>query len=311
MKRLLFKAIGSVAAATCVFNMASGKDLSYVLDAATDGVHTQIQAMNFQGGGMSGPRMGGNGGAPAQGGQPGGQAPGQGAGSAPGQSIQQGSQAGGPAVGQQAQGAGNNGFGGGGSFDGHMPEVQGNTDNPNPDTDMIHEIAQQEGLTESEDYSYVYTLGEVNESEYEAFTSYLEESYDDCASILSSFESDGWEIILTSADLDQLLYNGSTQGVAGCTVFNSKTIYVETGDYEYCVIHELGHYLDYKYGFASQKGEFSSIYASEGNLLTDYGSTDATEFFAEVFMYGILDESSTASTVSAAYNYVESLKAAF
>lgn len=191
-----------------------------------------------------------------------------------------------------------------------LPEIKGNTNNPRPDNEMIDEITSSDGLEQSEDYSYVYLLGEIADNEYEALKTYIDVTYDDCSWVMDSLSSNGWEIVLTSADLDMLLFDGSTDGVTGATVFADKTIYIEAGEYEYCVVHEIGHYLDYINSFVSTQSEFTQIYNEEGSNLSEYGSTDRLEFFAEVFMYGILEENTTASKVPQAYEFIENLKAA-
>lgn len=188
------------------------------------------------------------------------------------------------------------------------PVPQGNTGRPSLDRNTFNETARDGSLTQSSDRSYVYTLGDVQDGDYYDFMSYIETIESEHASLVNRFRSDGWRVVLTTADLDELLFNGSTQNVAGATVSSSKTIYVEAGQYSYCIIHEFGHYMDYKLGMISEKGDFTAIYSSEGGSLSEYGKTDSTEFFAEAYMYSILEPDTLSSNCPQAYDFIEKCK---
>ncbi|MCR4586924.1 MAG: hypothetical protein K5682_00825 [Lachnospiraceae bacterium] len=183
----------------------------------------------------------------------------------------------------------------------NLPTPEGNTNNPRIDRQVMDETLQQGELTESSDYDYVYLLGSVSDDQYSEFCTYLEMIDED---ILADFEADGWKLILTSADLDDLLFRGQTNGVEGCTYPTQKTIYVHAGEYVYCVIHEMGHYIDTDQGYLSKTPEFAAIFAEEGANLTAYGSTEATEFFAEVYCYSVLDPDTLAEKCPKAYSYL-------
>jgi hypothetical protein len=182
-----------------------------------------------------------------------------------------------------------------------MPPPEGSTQNPAVDPKTLQQTEQQGSLTQSSDYSYVYLMGNVTDTQYQTFSTYLNK-VDEV--LRTKFSEDGWKLILTSADLDDLLFQGQTSGVMGCTYFNQKVIYVNSGDYSYCAIHEMGHFLDYESSYASQTSEFASIFSSEASKLTEYGQTSATEFFAEVYQYQILQKDATITSCPNACTFV-------
>ncbi len=186
-----------------------------------------------------------------------------------------------------------------------MPVPQGNHENPQIDQRTMQETQQLGELTESEDYSYVYLLGDVSDEEYETFSTYLDMVVAGDSDLIQLFDDSGWQIVLTSADLDDLLFRGQSSGVEGCTYFNKHVIYVHAGDYSYCVIHELGHFLDYASNYASYGQEFEEIYRAEAASLTEYGQTSAQEFFAEVYCYSYLEPDTLAGACPQALAFVE------
>lgn len=190
----------------------------------------------------------------------------------------------------------------------NRPVPQGNPGRPSLDRETFNEAASEGSLTQCSDRSFVYTLGDVQASDYATFDSYMTMLESQHSSLVNKYLSEGWKVVLTTADLDELLFHGSTQNVVGATVSSSKTIYVESGQYSYCVIHEFGHYMDYKLGMISEKNDFSSIYASEGNNLSEYGKTDSTEFFAEAYMYSIIKPDTLSANCPQAYSYIEKCK---
>ncbi len=200
------------------------------------------------------------------------------------------------------------GFPDNGSIHNELPVPVGEQGkNPQINREIFNEAVDSGDYSQSEDYSCVYYLGNVSENDYDYFSQYMNILTSEQSSVMESFLSSGWKIILTSADLDELLFNGQTENVAGCTYSSKKEIYVETGDSSYCVIHEIGHYIDYVLNYASQTEEFQSIYASEAGSLTNYGTTSAEEFFAEVYMYSLLEPETTAEKCPLAYAYVTAL----
>jgi len=165
-------------------------------------------------------------------------------------------------------------------------------------------LAEETGESAVSTYDYVDVMGNVSQEDYDEFASYLEMADDN---LVADFAEEGWTIILTSADLDRLLFGGQTEGVMGCTYYAKETIYVQTGDYSYCVIHELGHYLDYYYNYISTSTDFVSIYNEEAINLSEYSQTCSEEFFAEVYIYSILEPDTTAQSCPDAYEYINDL----
>lgn len=184
-----------------------------------------------------------------------------------------------------------------------LPPPEGSTENPQIDQGIMGQTESEGELTQSADYDYVYLLGDVSDEQYATFSSYLTQ-VDEV--LRTKFEDEGWQLILTSADLDDLLFQGQTSGVMGCTYFDQKVIYVNSGDYSYCVIHEMGHFLDYECGYESQTSDFQAIYEAEAANLTEYGQTSAAEFFAEVYQYQILENAETVSSCPNACSFVNS-----
>lgn len=187
------------------------------------------------------------------------------------------------------------------------PQTNGNLnpsiDQPQIDSEMQHQL-QEQNQSAISDEEYIEVLGNVTQEQYDTFDLYLD-MVD--ANLLQSFIEKGWEIILTDADLDELLFKGTTEGVMGCTYFGEKTIYIAAGDYSYCIIHEMGHYLDFYYDFASDTEEFEAIYEDEAVNLSEYGQTSSEEFLAEIYMYAIMEPETTIQSCPQAVNYVDDL----
>ena len=153
--------------------------------------------------------------------------------------------------------------------------------------------------------------GQVSEDEFDGFRTHLDMLSQDCPGIFEAFANDGWLIILTSEDLDELVFHGETEDVYGCTLVKKKVIFIEAGDYSGCVIHEMGHYVDQKYGMVSKKKDFKSIYKKEKQNISEYGQSGASEFFAEVFKSSVLDKESIEESCPKAYGFINDLKTQF
>ncbi len=176
---------------------------------------------------------------------------------------------------------------------------------PSVDREKFDEAVEEGGYSQSDDYSYVYTMGNVSESEYDTFCEYISDIDSAESNVLSRLSSEGWKIILTTADLNELLFNGQSSGVVGCTCTAEKEIFISAGEYSYCIYHELGHYIDCTLGWRSATEEFKSIYDSEAANLTAYGQTSAEEFFAEVHMYMFMDADNLSAKCPNAYEYLQ------
>ena len=178
--------------------------------------------------------------------------------------------------------------GGGRSHGGHSVPASSDMSDSIDEQGLRQTIAQY-GLRQSADYGYLYFLGDVTYDQYQVFAAYLNAVVASDPNLIQTFVSDGWKIVLTTVDLNTLMFGGTTDGVEGATYFPDKTIYIHTGEYAYCVVHEMGHYLDYVHGFVSDTGNFANLYYAEGANLTEYGKSSTAEFFAEVFSFLVLD----------------------
>ena len=127
--------------------------------------------------------------------------------------------------------------------------------------------------------------------------------------LTNSFMANGWQMILTPT-LNNSMFGGQPQELAGYTLPTTKTMYIVSDGYEYLVRHEMGHYLDHAAGqkagltWLTDSPEFQMIYDREGQSLGRAGALDAAEFFAEVFRHMTEDPTNTALTCPEAYLYV-------
>ena len=93
-------------------------------------------------------------------------------------------------------------------------------------------------------------------------------------SVRHCIENDDWEIWIVSSELKAENMDGT---IAAMTVYDSKRIYITTLDAT-AIIHEMGHYLDYKNGFCSQDIP-SDVYARELNgFIQIDGNTHVRQF---------------------------------
>ena len=124
--------------------------------------------------------------------------------------------------------------------------------------------------------------GTVSESYFETVAQY----YSACPqSVRESFEADGWKVVVTSGPLKCA---GVTSRVLALTEFGNRTISVGPNDAS-SVVHEMGHYVDFKNGYASSLIP-DEVYSKElpGLLSIDPGVdshnvSTKLEYFAECF----------------------------
>ena len=118
--------------------------------------------------------------------------------------------------------------------------------------------------------------------------SLAESALDDLLALLpegvyTGFLSDGWTISL----VDDAGAACGLGAAAGATDFDSKTIYLtETSSaVRGACLHEFGHYIDWKLGWASSSDGFESAYAAEREAYSAFSAHAAStekEAFAEV-----------------------------
>lgn len=138
--------------------------------------------------------------------------------------------------------------------------------------------------------------------------------------VRSHFESDNWHVIVTN-NIDALWksINGSTvSNLAGFCTTKMESIYIANRSAAFsCVVHEMGHYVDYRvwianrYGFRPSKdATFVAIYARELDAFKsafdpwDHNVSDATEFFAEAFSAYCNDPSTLQANCPNTYDYL-------
>ena len=190
-----------------------------------------------------------------------------------------------------------------------MPAPNGETVTDNTGSvneDVVNDIESHSRVVSR--YPYVSVYGNVSEEDYQTFTPYMDKLLIEHPGLVSCAVDSGWHIVLTDYDLDELLFDGESEGVEGCTYFPSGssggTVFIHAGTYSYCIMHEFGHVLDYMCGLTSNTGAFRRIYALEGDNITQYGSSGSLEFFAEIFMYEILQPETTRAACPNACKYV-------
>ena len=190
-----------------------------------------------------------------------------------------------------------------------MPAPNGETvaDNSGPvNEDVVSNIEGHSRIVSR--YPYVSIHGNVSEEDYKTFTQYMDKLLIEHPGLVSYAVDSGWHIVLTERDLDDLLFHGESEGIEGCTYFpkngSGGTVFIHAGTYSYCIMHEFGHVLDYLSGITSSTAAFRRIYALESNSLTKYGESNALEFFAEIFMYTMLQPETTRAACPKAYDYV-------
>lgn len=118
--------------------------------------------------------------------------------------------------------------------------------------------------------------------------------------VINTFKKEGWNIYITGENLAQTHFGGKYSSVQGLTSYNKKEIIIENRPeaVRESTIHELGHFLDYYFGFISDSDEFTNIYNKEvdtfkSNITNSSCVRNKREFFAETFYYMYTDSSKT------------------
>lgn len=115
-------------------------------------------------------------------------------------------------------------------------------------------------------------------------------------SIRQSFQAEGFRIIMREEDITREAYAdyGGYTGVGiveAVSDYEKKVIYVQD-EYPRQIIHEMGHYVNNKWGFSRKPG-FAELAASEADKISIYASNSVkqspNEFFCEVFDLYIRD----------------------
>lgn len=156
-------------------------------------------------------------------------------------------------------------------------------------------------------YSYVSILGAVTPAQYDSFDTQWKKIISSDPELVNTFKTNSWKVVLTTADLNQLLFDSTTTGVVGCTVDSKKLIYINA-EHPDSILHEMGHFLDYMAGEVSQSVAFKKIYDEEGKNLTTYGAENPSEFFAETYHFFITDPTRLKNNAPKSYAYLLDIK---
>lgn len=114
--------------------------------------------------------------------------------------------------------------------------------------------------------------------------------------IRNDFNRQGWKIVITDKSLSDELDIGYE--ISGATIPKDKTImiYGSQSCIRYALVHEIGHYIDYRSNFISKTADFKNLYLQHGNEMLDYNSNyiqaafSEEEYFAELYRAAIIGD---------------------
>ena len=140
---------------------------------------------------------------------------------------------------------------------------------------------------------YMEVTGNIYENSYSELVKYYMMVPE---KIRKNFESDGFRIIMREQDITQEAYAeyGGYTGIGtveAVSDYEKKVIYVQD-EYPRQIIHEMGHYVNNKWGFSKQSG-FKELASSEAAKISIYAGNSVSqtpnEYFCEVFDLYIRD----------------------
>lgn len=114
--------------------------------------------------------------------------------------------------------------------------------------------------------------------------------------IRTDFKNQGWSILLTDKSLSKELE--VNYPVAGVTLTKDKVIKIcgNQSSIRRALVHEIGHYIDYRSNFVSRQDTFREMYNENGSKLFDYDENyvqagySEEEYFAELYRAYILNQ---------------------
>lgn len=113
--------------------------------------------------------------------------------------------------------------------------------------------------------------------------------------VREAFQEDEWSVFITTENIGKKYY-GANISLLALTIIEDKVIYIDDRKKAVkSVVHEMGHYVDYKNNFVSESKEFNEIYKEElsnfckVHLTHKNNVSTATEYFAEVYLVAITD----------------------
>lgn len=133
--------------------------------------------------------------------------------------------------------------------------------------------------------------------------------------VMNALIADGWQIILTSENLSERYFQGILSTVNAVTDSTIKTIWINETERAITksAIHEVGHYLDFKFGIINTSPEFVSIYEAEKRSFkvvdgsAGYARTSSQEYFAEAFQQCILHPENVQTNAPMTYAFIMNL----
>ena len=133
--------------------------------------------------------------------------------------------------------------------------------------------------------------------------------------VLAAMSEDGWQVVLTTENLSERYFQGIYSTVNAVTDSTIKTIWINKTQRAITksTLHEVGHYLDYKFGIINRSQDFQSIYEAEkanfkvvGGSAT-YARSSSQEYFGEAFQQCILYPESMQTNAPMTYAFIMAL----
>lgn len=150
-------------------------------------------------------------------------------------------------------------------------------------------------LNNQNNYNFLKISGNIDEENIEYAKSEIELLPN---SLIETFSKNGWNIFITTENINQKYFGGKYDNVMGVTITAKNEIYIQNRkkSIQNSIVHEFGHFLDCINDFPSLNEEFSEIYNEEASTFKSRISNsscvrDEMEFFAHTFYYLIKDSS--------------------
>ena len=134
--------------------------------------------------------------------------------------------------------------------------------------------------------------------------------------IRKQFAEDGWKLVVTDQDISSTYYNGPVKGeLAGLADSLEKKLYVHEDHYHIrnALLHEFGHYLDFRSGMVSNEDTFNTCYETEKEAFDrpwnpdTHAMSSEAEYFAESFQQYILEPATCKEHQPLTYEYIAAL----
>ncbi len=125
--------------------------------------------------------------------------------------------------------------------------------------------------------------------------------------MIDTLNDNGWMIILTPRDLEEV-YDSGVVNTVGLTIYYHSRIYLQNNEFsiDYCTIHEIGHALDFINNFISNDKEWKMIYEDEAkdSGFDSYFTSSSSEYFSEMFQAYFLTPEQMQENAPLSYEYM-------